>query len=143
MAEELLKQNEPLKDEKSGTYFSDWRWFAENVTRIIRRRGGPVSPGTNTIYEVPAGRTLYLIAAALTVAGGIDINSEGTGYIAIDGPSEKKLLIGGTAGIGGQISESLSPAIPIRINAGETLTITHAGNMDGINEATITGYEVG
>ncbi len=142
MAEELLKQNEPLLEEESGTFLSDWRWFGENGLRIMRYKSGPLVAGTNTIYEVPVGKILYLISATLAVTGGIDINSEGTGYIAIDGPSEKKLLIAGTTGVGGQVSTSLSPAIPIKINAGEKVTITHAGNMDGLNEAAITGFTV-
>ena len=110
--EMLIKGRGATLDEKSGTYLTDWKWLAENGTRIIKSAEA-LSQIETTIYAVPAGKILYLVSATMTVT--TEANVDGVAALKKDGETLVRIA---AAGDNESIAQTWAPAIPFPIIGG-------------------------
>ena len=127
----------PIRDD-SGTLLSDWKWITDNGTRRILFNA--VANGTQILYTVPAKKIFYITSVYINPIEAIAITSgiaaiwiiDNTRYlmsIRAENIKDKNKL-----GI-------LSLSIPIKLIAGETVTIfSSIANFHAYGG--MTGWEV-
>lgn len=134
MASDLFKRGNIYED--SGGLLSDWKGIIDNGTRITAT--GTATNSTNTLYTVPTGKILFLMAISFTW------------HEATSDPADMHFDIGGTSIFRiwdnvnqpfGSGADSMTFTTPIKLIAGETIQVI-SGNTFEYCAGCMLGYEV-
>lgn len=115
-------------------FFSGLITFGQRTIKTQDR----LAAGVFTIYQVPAGKTLFLVATNLNVA--CDGVAWDGAVVYIQSASLNPIIQLDITGADNQTCLSIPFSVPLKVNAGEIISLSHsnAGHATG----TIIGYEV-
>jgi len=111
-----------------------FKWMADNGTRIIKSLGRQNSPAA--IYTVPSGKVFYLVSAQLCAI----LTADGGEVVTIDDGTNNILYLQPTLVANNPATTSVSFPIPLKFTEGESIYIS-VDSSDVLGVGSITGYE--
>lgn len=118
---------------KSEKLLDYWAWIITNGNQIYRSY---VSTGSNlTIYEVPKGKTFFLVSALLQVNA--DSLADATSFMTV-GAFDLIRIVTPPATL--TESQALNLSIPLKFSAGTKFEIGNGSNAD--TSGTVIGFEI-
>ena len=133
----LLKSDSTIEPQ-SGVIYDNWKWIIDNAT-LVEGHGSVADQAESTLYTVPAGKVLYLIAATVSFVNTDTLPDYGGAYIRTDQSDMYFVIIKCPTSVEAHDSVSVSFTIPIKIAAGKYIRVG-GDKLHQITNGTFQGY---